>query len=150
MAPEVQAAKLAELNNAYQSAKNNRTEAETRLRELQKIREQGFDYLKEIAISLNDPVLEQLRAETTAAKIERANLLQSYKEKHPKIKQMDLKLETLQQNLLSAISTQFQKLETDVKVLRTREQNQAEALEAFKKDAVAINAKRLEYSKLKN
>ena len=150
MAPEVQAAKLSELTNIYQAAKDNRAEAETRLRELQKIHEQGADFGAEIALTLSDPVLEQLRAEITATKIERANLLQSYKEKHPKIKQMDLKLEALQQNLLSAINTQFQKLETDIKVLRNKEQNQAEALTAFKNDAVEINAKRLEYSKLKS
>ena len=63
---------------------------------------------------------------------------------------MDLKLETLQQNLLAAVNTQFQKLETDVKVLRSKERNQAEALAVFKQDAVEINAKRLEYSKLKS
>ena len=85
MAPEVQAAKLAELNNAYQKAKDNRLEAETRLSELQKVREQGTNFGTDIAISLNVPVLEQLRGEITSAKIERANLLQSYKEKHPRL-----------------------------------------------------------------
>ncbi|PIE33737.1 hypothetical protein CSA56_10450 [candidate division KSB3 bacterium] len=150
MAPEVQAAKLAELTNAYQAAKRKRIEGETRLAELRRVREQGTRLVTEIAMTLNDPILEQLRGEITAAKIERASLLQSYKEKHPKIKQMDVKLETLQQNLLNVINTQFKKLETDVKVLRSQEQNQLEAIAAFKKDAVEINTKRLEYSKLKS
>ncbi len=149
MDPEVQAAKLAELNTAYQLARNNRIEAETRLNELQRIREHGANFGAEMAISLDDPVLEQLRGEIIATQIERTNLLQTYKEKHPKIKQLDIKLETLQQNLLSAINTQFQKLATDAKVLQTKEQNQAAALAKFKKGAVEINAKRLEYSKLK-
>ncbi len=88
--------------------------------------------------------------EITAAKIERANLLQSYKEKHPKVKQADAKLEALRQNLLSTINRLFQKLDADLVVLRNGEQNMAEALEDFKREAVELNTKRVEYSKLKS
>jgi uncharacterized protein involved in exopolysaccharide biosynthesis len=151
MSPEVQATKLAELTNAHERAKQERIEAETRLAELRKIQQQGANFEAGIAVTFNDDaVLEKLRTELTEAKIERANLLQSYKEKHPKIKQADLKVQTLRQNLVTAIDTLFQKLEADVSVLRAKETTIADSLEAFRKEAIEINSKRVEYSKLKS
>lgn len=84
-----------------------------------------------------------------ATEIERAGLLQSYKEKHPKIKQLDVKLDSLRQNLMTGVNNLFQKLETDSSVLRSKESNAADSLARFKQEAVEINTKRLEYSKLK-
>jgi capsular polysaccharide biosynthesis protein len=51
--------------------------------------------------------------------------------------------------LTTAIDTLFGKLETDVSVLRAKEATLADSLAAFKNEAIEINAKRLEYSKLK-
>lgn len=150
MAPEVISAKLADLTTTYERAKRARIEAETRMAELQRIRQQGASFSDDLAITLNDPVLEKLRAEITDAEIERSNLLQSYKDKHPKVKQADLKLETLRENMLSTVNTLFQKLESDLAVLRASEQTALEGLDAFKNDAVETNNKRLEYSKLKS
>ncbi len=150
MAPEVISAKLADLTMTYDRAKRDRTEAQARMEELQRIRQQGASFGNDLAVTLNDPVLEKLRGEITDAEIERSNLLQSYKDKHPKVKQADLKLETLRENMLSMVNTLFQKLESDLTVLRTREQTALEALEMFKMDAVETNNKRLEYSKLKS
>lgn len=150
MSPEVQAAKLAELNNVYDRARQERIEGGTRLAELRKIQQQGTKFDTELAaLTFSDPVLEKIRAELTEAEIERTNLLQSYKEKHPKIKQADLKIETLRQNLAKAINTLFKKLETDVSVLRAKEEMLADSIAKFKHEALEMNAKRLEYSKLK-
>ncbi|MBD3308389.1 hypothetical protein GF339_18270 [candidate division KSB3 bacterium] len=150
MTPEVQAAKLAELNNAYEQAKQNRIEAEARLVELRKIRQQGVALDAGLAVTLDDPVLEKLRAEIMEAELERTELLQTYKEKHPKIRQADLKIESLRQNLQRTIDTRFKKLETDVSVLRAKEDNLAESIDKFKQEAIELNTKRLEYSKLKS
>ncbi len=97
MAPEVQAVKLAELTNLYDRARQERIEAETRLSELRKIQQQGLNSGMDIAGTLEDPVIGNLRAELNNAEIERTNLLQSYKDKHPKIKQVEAKIETLRQ-----------------------------------------------------
>ncbi|PID58239.1 hypothetical protein CSB45_04000 [candidate division KSB3 bacterium] len=150
MAPEVQASKLAALNAAYAQAKKTRIAAEARLSELQKIRRQGGGIETDMAMSLDAPALEKIREEITAAKIERASLLQSYKKKHPKIKQLDAKLDSLYQNLARGVNNLFQKLETDASIFRSEERHAAEALAAFKQEAVEINSKRLEYSKLKS
>ncbi len=150
MAPEVISAKLSDLTAMYDRAKRERIEAEARMAELQRIRQQGANLGNDLAVTLNDPVLEKLRAEITDAEIERSNLLQSYKDKHPKVKQADLKLETLRENMLTTVNTLFQKLESDLTLLRTKEQTALEALETFKIEAVETNNKRLEYSKLKS
>lgn len=150
MSPEVQAAKLAELTNAYDQARQERIEAATRLAELRKIQRQGVNFEVELAATVEDPVLANLRIELNDAEIERTNLLQSYKDKHPKIKQIDTKIETLRQNLATAIETLFKKLETNVSVLQAKEANLASSVEAFKREAMQINEKRLEYSKLKS
>ncbi|MCP4403874.1 MAG: GumC family protein [bacterium] len=149
MAPEVQAAKLAELNGGYERAKQERIVAETRLAELQKIRRQGGRIEANLAMSVDAPALDKLREDITATEIERTGLLQSYKEKHPKIKQLDVKLDSLRQNLMTGLNNLFQKLETNVSVLRSKESNAADSLTKFKQDAVEISTKRLEYSKLK-
>ncbi len=149
MAPEVQAAKLAELNNVYTRARQERIEAETRLVELRKLERQGIDSEDGLAMTLNNPILENLRSEIVTAEIERANLLQSYKERHPKVKQTDVKIQTLRQNLATSITTLFKKLEADASVLRAKEATLADARAKFKNEAIEINAKRLEYSKLK-
>ena len=150
MAPEVQAAKLAELNAAYDRAKQERIAAETRLGELQRIRSQGGRIEADLAMSIDAPALDKIREEITETEIERTSLLQSYKEKHPKIKQLDVKLESLRQNLMTGLNNLFQKFETDASVLRSKESNAAESLAKFKQEAVEISTKRLEYSKLKS
>lgn len=150
MAPEVQAAKLAELTNLYDRARQERLEAETRLAELRKIQQQGINVEMDVAGTFEDPVIANLRAELTSAEIERSNLLQSYKDKHPNIKQVDLKIETLRQNLAKQIDTLFTKFETNVSVLKAREASLATSLNAFKREAMEINEKRVEYSKLKS
>lgn len=150
MSPEMQARKLSELNNAYERARQERIEAETRLEELRKLQQQGVSVDSELAaVTFDDPIIDRIRTQLVEAKIEKTNLLQSYKSKHPKVKHADLKLETLQHNLAKAISTLFKKLETDVSVLRAKENNLAESVAEFKNEALEMNTKRLEYSKLK-
>jgi polysaccharide biosynthesis transport protein len=150
MAPEVQAQKLSELNTTYEQARQQQVEAETRIAELKKWRAQRDDSRFELTISLQDPVLEKLRMDLMNAEIERASVLQSYKEKHPKFIEADLKVQTLRQSLEKAIDTLFQKFETDVSVSRAKEQASAESLARFKREAMELNEKRLEYSKLKS
>lgn len=150
MSPEVQAQKLAELNNAYDQARQERIETEARLAELKKWQQQGGEIGAEIIISIEDPVLEKLRAEIMEAEIEQSNLLQSYKEKHPKVKQAELKVQALRQNLRRATDTLLKKIETDVSVARVKEQSLVESLAKFKREAIEMNNKRLEYSKLKS
>jgi uncharacterized protein involved in exopolysaccharide biosynthesis len=151
MTPEVQAQKLSELNSIYEQARQQRIEAETRLNEIKKWRQQQRDDIRtELAISIQDPVIEKLRSELMDTEIERTNLLQSYKEKHPNVVKTDLKIQTLRENLDKAIDTLFQKFETELSVARARENNTADSLRKFKQEAVALNNKRLEYSKLKS
>lgn len=150
MSSDIQAQKLAELNNAYDQARQERVEIEARLAELKKWQQQGGEIGAEIIISIDDPVLEKLRAEIMEAEIEQSNLLQSYKEKHPKIKQAELKVQTLRQNLRRATDTLLKKLETNVSVAHVKEQSLAESLAKFKRDAIEMNNKQLEYSKLKS
>ena len=150
MAPETMSAKLNDLSATYDQARRERIGAEARLAELQRIRQQGASFEKGLVMTLNDPVLEKLRAEITDAEIERSNLLQSYKDKHPKVKQAELKLQMLRENMLDTVNTLFQKLESDVTVLRAKEQAAAQSLDLFKQDAVEMNTKRIEYSKLKS
>jgi uncharacterized protein involved in exopolysaccharide biosynthesis len=150
MSPELQAQKLAELNFSYEQAREKRIEAETRLNEFRKWRRQpDGDARTELSISIQDPVIEKLRTGLMDAEIERANLLQSYKDKHPNVVQIDVKIQTLRQNLDQALDTLFQEFETELSVARARERNTAESLSNFKQEAIEINNKRLEYSKLK-
>lgn len=150
MSPELQAQKLSELNHAYEQTREKRIEAETRLNEFRKWRQQQSDDIRtELMISIQDPVIEKLRTELMDAKIERANLLQSYKEKHPNVVQIDSKIQTLRQNLDTSLDTLFQEFETELSVARARERNTAESLANFKQEAIELNNKRLEYSKLK-
>jgi polysaccharide biosynthesis transport protein len=151
MSPELQAQKLAELNFAYEQTRDARIEAEARLNEFRRWRQQqGGDIRMEVTISMQDPVIEKLRSDLMDAQIERANLLQSYKELHPSVVQIDGRIETLRQNLNKALDTVFQKFEADISVARAREQGAAQSLAKFKQEAIEINNKRLEYSKLKS
>jgi succinoglycan biosynthesis transport protein ExoP len=149
ISPEAQAQKLAELNYAHDQAKQERIEAETRLTELRKWQQQNGGFGAEIIASIEDPVLEKLRTELMEAEIERTNLSQSYKEKHPKIKEVEVKIQMLHQNLGKALETVFKKLETNLSIAQAKEETLAAALEKFKRDAIEMNTKRLEYSKLK-
>ncbi len=150
MSTELQAKKLAELNLSYEQARDNRIEVETRLKEFRKWRQQqGEDIRTELTISMQDPIIEKLRGELMDADIERSNLLQSYKEKHPTVVQIDLKIQGLRQNLDNALNTLFQQFETEVSVARAREGSVAGTLTNFKREAIDTNNKRLEYSKLK-
>ena len=150
MSPETQARKLTELNSTYEQMTQQRVEVETRLAEVKKWRQRQSDIRTEIAISFQDPIIERLRSELMDAEIERANLAQSYKEKHPNIQQADLKIQTLKENLDKAIDTLFQKLEADVSVARAKEKAAADSLAKFKREAIDLNNKRLEYSKLQS
>jgi polysaccharide biosynthesis transport protein len=150
MSPEVQAQKLAELNDAYALARQERIEAETRLNELRKWRRQTGATGSQVMLSIEDPVVERLREELMEAEIELGKLAQSYKEKHPKIQQAELKVQTIRQNLEQAVDTLFQKLETNLSVIREKEKTLAASVAEFKSEAIEMNNKRLEYSKLKS
>jgi polysaccharide biosynthesis transport protein len=150
MSPDVRSRKLAELNNAYDQARQERIAAETRLVELKKWHQQQTNTDdSNLALSLSDPVVEKIRAELMDAKIELTDLLQSYKEKHPKVQQAELKVQALRENLNNAINTLFQKQETELSVVRAKEDAMAESLTKFKQEAMELDSKHLEYSKLK-
>jgi len=150
MSPDVRAQKLSELNNSYDQAKQERIAVETRLVELKKWRQQQSGTGRtELALSITDPVIEKFRTELMDAEIELTNLLQSYKEKHPKVQQAELKVQALLGNLEKATDTLFQKQETELSVARAQEESIAESLAKFKQEAIEMDHKRLEYSKLK-
>ena len=150
ISPESRSQKLTELNTSYEQMKQDRIAAETRLAELKKSRQQSGAGDTGFALSTPDAVVEKLRTELMDAEIERTDLLQSYKDKHPKVLQAEAKVQTLRQNLEKATDTLFQKLETELSVTRAKEASVAESLAKFKQDAMEMDNKRLEYSKLKS
>ena len=152
MSPDSRSQKLTELNNTYEQARQERIEAETRLNELRKWQQQNTtgDFGAEIVASMNDPAVEKLRADLMDAEMERTSLLQSYKEKHPKVREVEVKIQTIAENLGKALETIFKKLETNLSVARAKEETFAVSLDKFKRDAIEMDTKHLEYSKLKS
>jgi uncharacterized protein involved in exopolysaccharide biosynthesis len=146
---KVQSEKLAELNTMYVQVKEKRVEAETLLNELKKFQDQQLTSAAAVAnTSLNIPSLMALNTELVNTEIELTNLRQTYKEKHPKLQQAELKLQTLKDKMKSEVESLFKAKEAEVTVLKARESALLDSINQYKQETINDNKKAVEYAAL--
>jgi len=146
---KVQSEKLAELNTMYIQVKEKRVEAETLLAELKKFQDQKLLSAAAVAnTNLNIPSLLSLNAELVNAEIELTNLQQTYKEKHPRIQQAELKIQTLRDKLKSEMESLFKAKEAEVTVLRARENALLDSINEYKQEGIEASKKAVDYAAL--
>lgn len=144
----IQSEKLAELNTMQVQVKERRVEAETLLAELRKFQDQQLSAAAVANANLNIPSLVSLNTELVSAEIELTNLQQTYKEKHPKIQQAELRIQTLKEKLKNEVDSLLKAKEAEVAVLRARENALLDSIEQYKQETINSNKKALEYATL--
>jgi len=146
---ETQSKKIADLNTLYIQVKEKRVEAETMLAELKKFQDQKLASAIAFSnVSPNVPTLISLSTELMNAEIELTNLQQTYKDKHPRIQQAELRIQTLKDKLKGTVESLFKAKEAEVATLRAREEALLDSMNQYKQETIKADSKALEYAAL--
>jgi len=139
---EMIAKKITEFNDSYIESKTRRLEIETRLEKLRQI-SQTKGNIPQLRSLVTNPLIDSLYAELLAAELELSKLNKVYKERHPKIVQIETKIDNIRNTVQDEIKKEIYKLETERSVLLSKEKVIQNTIADFKKEAMETGKKEL-------
>ena len=113
--------KIIDVNRAYTDAQNQRLTMESRLKELSAVAKDP-NAVESVVRMADDPLILKLKNEASDLLAQRARLSQLYREKHPDLVVLDAQIKLANQRIQSELAKMLQALETQVRVLRGREE----------------------------
>lgn len=131
--------KFADLNTAYIQAQIERVKAESEYREVK-----GLN-VESIPQSVNDPAIQQLRAEYTRLKNEYEEKSKIYKPDYPEMIKLKAKTDSMKVELRKVVDT----AESEYRAARERENSLKRLLEKQKEDVAQMNSSAILYNSLK-
>ena len=139
--------KLSEFNAQLISTKAERLGMEVKLQEIKKLSPEE----RLIAASSFFPgnsVIQDLKSQLTNKKIELSELLQTYKENYPAVKQLKEGIKLLKKMLEEEINKSIVTLETNIRALKAKEEALNNAIKDYREDAQNFSEKQSEYNLL--
>ncbi|MCD6220050.1 hypothetical protein J7K43_06675, partial [Candidatus Calescamantes bacterium] len=139
--------KLSEFNAQLISAKAERLGMEVKLQEIKKLSPEE----RLIAASSFFPdnsVIQDLKTQLTNKKIKLSELLQTYKENYPAVKQLKEGIKLLKKMLEEEINKSIVTLETNIRALKAKEEALNNAIKDYREDAQNFSEKQSEYNLL--
>jgi succinoglycan biosynthesis transport protein ExoP len=138
--------KIREANNSYIETRNKRLEIESKLKELNSISTGSKDDIRPALSQLNSPLLNSLYNQLIEAEMEKTRLSKVFKEKHPKMIQVNSRIDDITETIREEIDKEKRNLDTDWKALKARETLYQKTAEDYEGEALAINRKQLQYT----
>jgi uncharacterized protein involved in exopolysaccharide biosynthesis len=139
--------KISEFNDAYLKARNERLEVDASLAELTKLgSSRRIEYIRSL---VNNPVIDNLYSQLLEAEVEYSRMSNVFKDKHPKLVQMQTKLSDIRTKLTSEINKELESMKAKRSVLLSRENVLQQTIADFEGEALGTNQKQLEYTILK-
>lgn len=142
---KVIAQKIEEFNDVYIKARNRRLELDTKLAELKRISHRGTNILYASSL-IQNPVIDNLYTQLLDSEVELSSLSKVFKSKHPKVVQIETKIEETNRKLRDEVSKERENLKAERSVLFAREKVLQDTLTDFEKEALATNRKELKYA----
>ena len=137
--------KIAEFNDAYLQTRNKRLELDAKLAELGRSLQSKGSIIHVRSLVKND-LIENLYAQLLESEVELTRLGKVFKEKHPKIIQIESKINQTQKKLDEELEKVMENLRAERTVLYNRENVLQKTIADFENDALDINKKELKYA----
>jgi uncharacterized protein involved in exopolysaccharide biosynthesis len=138
--------KIREANNSYLEARNKRLEIESTLEELLSQASRDKTSIKPAISLLNNPLVNSLYSQLIEAKMEKTKLNKVYKAKHPKMIQVNSRIDDITTTIQEEIDKEMINLETKLAALKTRGNISRKTVSDLESEALAINRKQLQYT----
>ncbi len=133
--------RLTKYNDDVMQAKSRRSQKEAAWKLLQT----GSSSVDALPIIAADAEVQNLRTQLDGLNRERAQLLQTYLEKHPNVVALNTKIEETNRQLERAKETAIQRVKNDYESAIIEEQQATRALEGAKAESVDLNRKGIDY-----
>lgn len=138
--------KIREANNSYLEARNKRLEIEATIKDLQSQAGQDKLEIRPAVSLLNNTLVNSLYSQLIEAEMEKTRLSKVYRGKHPKMIQVNSKIDDITQTIREEIDKELANLQTKLAALRSRESIYQKTVSDLESDALAINRKQLQYT----
>jgi len=137
--------KIQDFNTVYLDARNKRLSLDAKLSELKKtFGEKGN--IMEVRSLINNTLIDNLYSQLLEREVELSRLNKVYKEKHPKVIQIQTQIDNTGVKLKEEINKEIKSMEAERAVLIERENILQKTLSDFENDALDTNKKELKYT----
>ncbi|MCP4625626.1 MAG: polysaccharide biosynthesis tyrosine autokinase [bacterium] len=137
--------KIEDLNDIYIQTRNQRVEAITKLKELERGNKSWVD-ARHVRALLNNPMINDLYSRLLNLEIELTRLSKVYKHKHPKTIQAKTALESTRANLRAEIKKEMNNIKAELAMSTQKEEALKQNIENLEADALTTNRKELRYT----
>jgi len=138
--------KKREANNSYLEARNKRLEMESKLKELNLLSTENKDDIRPAISLLNSTLVNSLYNQLIEAEMEKTRLSKVFKEKHPKMIQVNSRIDDIKETIGEEINKEKSNLVANLTALKSREKVYQNNAEDYEGEALAINRKQLQYT----
>jgi len=146
---QISAQKIIEANKGYLEAQAQRMSLEAKLSELTQVAKDPAA-AGTIFSETDNPLVGKIKAEIGGLETEKSKLLKVYKEKHPEIVKIDAQIQHLRDRLDVEFRSTLRSVQTQAKVARVREESQANAVNALRREGQELNEKESQYQNLQH
>ncbi len=137
--------KIQDFNDAYLKARNKRLELDTKLSELQRLLKKRGQILN-VRSLIENPLIDNLYNQLLESEVELSRLSDVYKSKHPKITQLETKIDKTRKKLNGELEKEIENLRAERSVLLAKEGALQKTMADFENDALETSKKELKYS----
>lgn len=138
---------LERLTADYAQAQAERVAVESKLRGLENLLKQGLP-LETYPEVLSNPTVQELNAQRTRAEVELSELKKTFKEGHPKVREVRSKLDELNAKVRSEINKIVGSIRSDFTIKKEREDSLLAKIQSLKEEAISAGQKNLELDKI--
>jgi len=136
--------KIEDFNTAYLETRNRRLELDSKILKIRQISGKEGDVLK-VRSLIDNPLIDNLYAQLFESEVELNRLSSVFKEKHPKIVQIETKIENTRKKLNDELEKEIENLNSQRSILSSKEKVLQSTVSDFENDALEANKKELQY-----
>ena len=142
---KVIAQKIQDFNDSYLKARNKRLELDAKLAELDRLFKSSGDILR-VRSLVDNPLIDNLYNQLIEAEIAFSHLGKVYKSKHPKIIQINSRIDKTKKKLHTELKKETENLRAERSLLLSREKVLEKTIADFENEGLATNRKELKYT----
>ncbi|QTA79177.1 Lipopolysaccharide biosynthesis protein [Desulfonema limicola] len=136
---------IQDFNDAYLEARNQRLELDSKMAELRRIYRQKMNHAG-ARLLVENTLIDNLYQQLLEAEVEFNRLSKIYKEMHPKIVQINGRIEKTQKKLDEELEKEMENLKAKRAVLLSKERVLQNTISEIENDALETNKKELQYT----
>lgn len=137
--------KIANFNNRYLEIRNKKMELDTTLDELKSALNRGNDIMQ-LKPMVDDPVIKDLYSMHMELEIEKAHLSDVYKGKHPKLVEVNSKIDNTEAKLKNELTKKFESMKRQRNILASQEMEMKTQIDRFENEALTASEKEVDYN----